>query len=79
MEQGEMRLHDLMNDIKKQIQKGRIGLVHDSELGVIGSRVAPIAPRKVNRALRLELAPHLSLAEEKSEQDLGERTWEISF
>jgi len=79
MEQGEKRLYDLMNDIKKQVQEGRIGLVHDSELGVIGSRVPPIVPRKVNRALRLELSPHLRLAEEISEKDLGERKWEISF
>lgn len=79
MSAGEERRHDLLENIKKQVKMGRIGLVHDSELGVIGTRIPPITTREVNKTLRLELSPHLRIAEEKSGQDMGERKWEISF
>jgi hypothetical protein len=79
IEAGEKRRVEFLADVASKAKRGRIGLVQEGELGLIGDRMPPLVARKVNGTLRLELSPHLRLSEEDGDDDTGDRQWAISF
>ncbi|MGD2157865.1 MAG: hypothetical protein PVG14_09170 [Anaerolineales bacterium] len=79
VEAGESRRQQLLEAIARKIKKGKLGLIEGGQSGLIGARIPPNITRKVDGALIFELSPHLRLADEDAEEQIGERQWQISF
>jgi hypothetical protein len=79
VEAGESRRQQFLEAIAKKVRRGQVGLVQESQSGLIGARIPPNIARKIDGTLHLELSPHLRLAEEDREAAIGERQWQISF
>ncbi|MGD8751768.1 MAG: hypothetical protein PVG14_10125 [Anaerolineales bacterium] len=79
VEAGERRRQQLLEAIARKIKRGQLGLMEEGQSGLIGARIPPNITRKVDGALVFELSPHLRLADEYTEEQIGERQWQISF
>lgn len=76
-ERGAARRQLFLDDLGRRAEEGQIGRAHGGERGFVDTRMPPFVTRIVDGSLRVELSPHLGLADDH-ENDAGDRRWEIS-
>jgi hypothetical protein len=75
--EGDRRLQALLNSVKSRVKAGRIGDAPGGERGLLGTRIPPLTSREIDGAVRFELSPHFAIHDD-SEDEMGERRWQIS-
>ncbi|MFB6418585.1 hypothetical protein [Bradyrhizobium tunisiense] len=77
-EMGLARLEAFKKSVADRAKAGRIGnSVPGGAKGLLGTKIPPLIAREVDGALRFELTPHFCIHDD-SEDDMGERQWQIS-
>jgi hypothetical protein len=76
-EEGAKRKTAFLDSIAARVKAGRIGNALGGAKGMLGAKIPPFVSREVDGALRFELSPHFAIHDD-SEDELGERQWQIS-
>jgi hypothetical protein len=76
-EAGEKRKEVFLDSVAARIKAGRIGDMIGGPRGLLGTKIPPLISREIDGALRFELSPHFGI-DDDSEDELGERQWQMS-
>ena len=76
-ERGTARRQLFLDQLGQRLDAGQIGRAHGGERGFVGARMPPFVSRTVDGSVRVELSPHLGLADDGERHAEGRR-WEIS-
>jgi hypothetical protein len=76
---GLRRRAELLKTIAARVEAGTIGESIGGELGLLERASPPFTAQYVDGSVRFGLAPHFSLRGDASQDDTGERQWQISF
>jgi hypothetical protein len=74
---GKQRRDLLLETIAQQLASGRVGIMPESPIGLLGKKVPPLIAEASHGVVRFGLTPHLHLSD--ADQDEGGQQWEISF
>ena len=75
---GTKRRRAFVEALQRRIQTGRIGAPIGGARGLLESSIAPLTFRTVDGALRFELSPHFSIRDDREQDEVGGRAWQIS-
>jgi hypothetical protein len=76
--EGRKRRRDLLATLAARVEAGLIGDTVGGELGIVERASPPFGLKRVDGAIRFQLAPHFSITDEEQDQT-GDRQWQISF
>jgi hypothetical protein len=77
--EGIRRRRELLDTIAARVAAGTIGETIGGELGLLERASPPFTVQRVDGTVRFGLAPHFSLRGDASDDETGDRQWQISF